>query len=54
MAHVYEKNDRKMSDIEIIKRTWPYIKPYMWQIIGVLLLMLVMIFVNIMASVLPG
>ena len=54
MAHVYEKNDRKMSDIEIIKRTWPYIKPYMWQIFGVLLLMLVMIFVNIMASVLPG
>ncbi len=54
MAHVYEKDDRKMSDIEIIKRTWPYIKPYMWQIFGVLFLMLVMIFVNIMASVLPG
>lgn len=53
-AHVYEKNDRKMSDMQIIKKTWPYIKPYLWQLIGVLFLMIIMIFVDLASSVLPG
>ena len=30
--HVYEKDDRKMKDIEVIKKTWPYIKPYAWNL----------------------
>ena len=38
MAHIYEKNDRKMSDLEIIKKTWPYVKPYAWKLVGVLLI----------------
>ena len=52
--HVYEKNDRHMSDIEIIKNTWPYVKPYTGKLVGVLLLMILMIFVDLAASVLPG
>ena len=52
--HVYEKNDRKMSDFEVIKRTWPYVKPYAWKILGVLFLMIIMIFLDLMANVLPG
>lgn len=52
--HIYEKNDRHMGDIEIIKKTWPYIKPYAWKLAGVLFIMLVMIFVDLAASVLPG
>ena len=52
--HVYEKDDRKMSDIELIKKTWPYIKPYAWKIVGVLLLMIIMIMFDILANILPG
>jgi ATP-binding cassette subfamily B protein len=52
--HVYEKNDRKMSDMEIIKKTWPYVKPYAGKLILVLLLMLIMIFLDLASSVLPG
>ena len=52
--HIYEKNDRHMSDIEIIKNTWPYVKPYTGKLVGVLLLMILMIFVDLAASVLPG
>lgn len=52
--HVYEKNDRHMSDLEIIKKTWPYVKPYAWQLLLVLLLMLIMIFLDLASSVLPG
>ena len=52
--HVYEKNDRKMSDLEVIKRTWPYVKPYAWKILGVLVLMIVMIFFDLAANILPG
>lgn len=52
--HVYEKNDRHISDKEIIKRTWKYIKPYFKKLIFVLVLMLVMVFVDLSASVLPG
>ena len=54
MAHIYEKNDRKMSDLEIIKKTWPYVKPYAWKLVGVLLLMLLMIALDLTSSVLPG
>jgi len=54
MAHIYEKNDRKMSDLEIIKKTWPYVKPYAWKLVGVLLLMLLMIALDLASSVLPG
>lgn len=53
-AHVYEKNDRHMGDIEIIKRTWPYIKPYAGKIAFVLFLMILMIAFDLAASVLPG
>ena len=53
-AHVYEKNDRHMGDIEIIKRTWPYIKPYAGKIAFVLFLMILMIVFDLAASVLPG
>ena len=52
--HVYEKDDRKMSDIELIKKTWPYIKPYALKIVGVLVLMLIMIMFDILANTLPG
>ncbi len=52
--HVYEKNDRKMSDLEIIKRTYVFIKPYIWKLILVLLGMLIMIGLDLLASVLPG
>lgn len=54
MAHVYEKNDRHMGDLEIIKKTWPYIKPYALKIIGVLIIMLLMIGFDLAASILPG
>ncbi len=52
--HIYEKNDRHLSDGEIIKRTWPYIKPYAKKLVFVLILMLIMVFVDLSASVLPG
>ncbi|MDD6302611.1 MAG: ABC transporter ATP-binding protein [Bacillales bacterium] len=52
--HVYEKNDRKMSDFEIIKKTWPYIKPYVWKLVGVLTLMIFMIAFDLVSSILPG
>lgn len=54
MAHIYEKNDRKMSDLEIIKKTWPYVKPYVWKLVGVLLIMLLMIALDLASSILPG
>lgn len=54
MAHIYEKNDRKMSDLEIIKKTWPYVKPYAWKLVGVLLIMLLMIVLDLASSILPG
>lgn len=54
MAHIYEKNDRKMSDLEIIKKTWPYVKPYTWKLVGVLLIMLLMIALDLASSILPG
>lgn len=54
MAHIYEKNDRKMSDLEIIKKTWPYVKPYAWKLVGVLLIMLLMIALDLASSILPG
>lgn len=52
--HIYEKNDRHMGDLEIIKKTWPYIKPYFWKLLGVLVLMILMIFVDLASTVLPG
>lgn len=52
--HVYEKNDRHMGDFEIIKKTWPYVKPYLWKLICVLILMILMIFVDLASTVLPG
>ena len=52
--HVYDKNDRHMGDFEIIKKTWPYVKPYLWKLICVLLLMILMIFVDLASTVLPG
>ena len=52
--HIYEKNDRHMSDMEIIKRTYAYIKPYIGKLIGVLLIMILMIFIDLGSSVLPG
>ena len=52
--HVYEKDDRKMKDIEVIKKTWPYIKPYAWKIVGVLFLMIIMIMFDLLANILPG
>ncbi len=52
--HIYEKTDRHMSDMEIIKRTYVYIKPYMGKLIGVLLIMILMIFIDLGSSVLPG
>lgn len=54
MAHIYEKNDRKMSDLEIIKKTWPYVKPYAWKLVSVLLIMLLMIALDLASSILPG
>jgi ATP-binding cassette subfamily B protein len=52
--HVYEKVDRKMSDWTIIKRTYKYIKPYIGQLLGVLILMLIMVGAELFVSVLPG
>ncbi len=52
--HVYEQADRKIKDSEIIKRTLPYIKPYFWRLMGILLLMILTIAFDLLASVLPG
>ena len=52
--HVYEKNDRHMSDGELIKRTWQYVSPYKWKLGGVLFLMIIMIGFNLLSSVIPG
>ena len=52
--HIYEKNDRHMTDSEIIKRTWGYIKPYSFKLFLVLLLMLLMIGVDLIVTILPG
>lgn len=54
MAHIYEKNDRNMSDREIIKRTWPYVKPYAKKIGLVLFVMLIMIVLELLGVTLPG
>lgn len=54
MAHIYEKNDRHMSDREIIKRTWPYVKPYAKKIVLVLFVMLIMIVLELLGVTLPG
>lgn len=54
MAHIYEKNDRHMSDREIIKRTWPYVKPYAKKIGLVLFIMLIMIVLELLGVTLPG
>lgn len=54
MAHIYEKNDRHMSDREIIKRTWPYVKPYAKKIGLVLFVMLIMIVLELLRVILPG
>lgn len=54
MAHIYEKNDRHMSDREIIKRTWPYVKPYVKKIGLVLFVMLIMIVLELLGVTLPG
>lgn len=54
MAHIYEKNDRHMSDREIIKRTWPYVKPYAKKIGLVLFVMLIMIVLELLGVILPG
>lgn len=54
MAHIYEKNDRHMSDREIIKRTWPYVKPYAKNIGLVLFVMLIMIVLELLGVTLPG
>lgn len=54
MAHIYEKNDRHMSDREIIKRTWPYVKPYAKKIGLVLFVMLTMIVLELLGAILPG
>ncbi len=51
---VYEKNDRHMKDMEIIKKTWPYIKPYAGKIALVLVMMILMIVFDLAANVLPG
>ena len=54
MAHIYEKNDRHMSHREIIKRTWPYVKPYAKKIGLVLFVMLIMIVLELLGVTLPG
>ena len=54
MAHIYEKNDRHMSDREIIKRTWPYVKPYAKKIGLVLFVMLITIVLELLGVILPG
>ena len=54
MAHIYEKNDCHMSDREIIKRTWPYVKPYAKKIGLVLFVMLIMIVLELLGVTLPG
>ena len=54
MAHIYEKNDRHMSDREIIKRTRPYVKPYAKKIGLVLFVMLIMIVLELLGVTLPG
>lgn len=53
-THEYEKNDRHMGDLEIIRRTFIYVKPYLAKLIFVLILMLIMVVVDIFAGILPG
>jgi len=52
--HEYEKNDRHMSDLYILKRTWKYVSPYKWRFVFVLFLMMIMIGLDLAASVIPG
>lgn len=52
--HVYEQADRKMKDGEIIKRTLPYVKPYVPRLTGVFLLIILTIAFDLLSSVLPG
>jgi ATP-binding cassette subfamily B protein len=52
--HEYEKNDRHMSDLYILKRTWKYVAPYKWRFVFVLFLMMIMIGLDLAASVIPG
>ena len=44
--HVYEQQDRHMSDSEILKRTWVYIKPHAYKLFLVLLVLIVKILYN--------
>ena len=39
----YENSDRKMGDFELIKKTWVYIRPYKWQFVLAMFIMLIMI-----------
>lgn len=53
-THEYEKNDRHMTDMEIIKRTYTYVRPYRFKLLFVLFLMLIMIVIDLACGILPG
>lgn len=52
--HIYEQDDRHMSDGEIIRRTLPYIKPYFLKLLGILALMILTIAFDLFVSIMPG
>lgn len=52
--HIYEQADRKMKDGEIIKRTLPYVKPYVPRLTGVFILIILTVAFDLLSSVLPG
>ena len=45
--NIFENSDRKMSDLELIKKTWRFIKPFLPQLILALGLMLILIAVDV-------
>lgn len=45
--NIFENSDRKMSDLELIKKTWKFIKPFLPQLILALILMLILIAIDV-------
>lgn len=39
----YENSDRKMSDLELIKKTWKYIRPYRFKLLLAIFFMLLLV-----------
>ena len=47
----YENSDRKMTDRELIKKTWVYIKPYKAKFLLAMFLMVLMIITDLIGPI---